>query len=78
MTDKFLLELKVQLDMTVAALKKRLVSHCGTEPQHQHLSLLDGANVFVAALDDDAMTMGAIGRWQRRCCAHHGCHRCGG
>ena len=66
MTDKFLLELKVQPDMTVAALKKRLVSHCGTEPQHQHLSLLDGANVFVAALDDDAMTMGAIGvcdRW---------------
>lgn len=66
MTDKFLLELKLQPDMTVADLKKRLVSHCGTEPQHQHLSLLDGANVFVAALEDDAMTMRATGvcdRW---------------
>ena len=59
--DGFKPELRLDLEMTVEQLKKKLVSHCGTEPQHQILSLLDGEGVMVATLDDDSTTLAANG-----------------
>ena len=59
--DGFKAELRPDLVMTVDQLKQKLVGHCGTEPQHQHLTLLDCDGVMVATLDDDSATLGANG-----------------
>ena len=59
--DGFKAELRLDLQMTVEQLKQKLVGHCGTEPQHQHLTLLDGEGVMVATLDEDSATLAAKG-----------------
>ena len=50
-------EIRIDPEQTIAALKKRLMSHVGTEPQYQHLSLLDSDGDVVADLADDEATL---------------------
>ena len=40
-------EVKLRSELSVADVKKKLESHCGTAPQHQHLSLLDPAGKVI-------------------------------
>lgn len=55
-------ELRVHTALTVGELKKKLMSHCGTEPQWMHLSLLDaGGAGGVAELADDSSSLGTAG-----------------
>ena len=40
-------EVKLSSELSVADVKKKLESHCGTAPQHQHLTLLDSAGKVI-------------------------------
>jgi len=53
-------EVKLSSELSVADVKKKLESHCGTAPQHQHLTLLDPSGKVIASLDDDAAMLSAI------------------
>jgi len=54
-------ELKLPPDLTIGALKKKLMSFCGTDPAMMHLSLLDAAGVLLGELADDSATLEAVG-----------------
>ena len=41
-------EVKLSSELSVADVKKKLESRCGTAPQHQHLTLLDSAGKVIA------------------------------
>ena len=41
-------EVKLSSELSVADVKKKLESRCGTAPQHQHLTLLDAAGKVIA------------------------------
>jgi hypothetical protein len=41
-------EVKLSSELSVAGVKKKLESHCGTAPQHQQLTLLDSAGKVIA------------------------------
>ena len=50
-------ELRIGAAMDVAAVKRKLYTHCGTEPIHQHLALVDADGALVAELSDDNAVM---------------------
>jgi len=55
---KQMIELRLDMHMTIAQVKERLHLHHGTPPQHQRLILKDFSGQTICSLDDDSKMFG--------------------
>jgi len=70
-------ELRLDMHMTVDALKDKLRAHVGTGSAHMWLTLLDDSDQMIADLDDDTRMLGYYSPYDgctihvRACCGAH-------